>query len=142
MYVVVVGVVVVVRVVVVVVAEVVYSVERKVSLIVEVVVVEVDAGTVVLPLVSVTVVLNVFGTKTWLVEVLDSVAVSIVTHDVLVLVTDVVPMYDVDVEVYVTLVVSDCVETNVVLVVVFVIVVYLTSTMKLVVVPMVDVESL
>ena len=142
MYVVVVGVVVVVRVVVVVVAEVVYSVERKVSLIVEVVVVEVDAGTVVLPLVSVTVVLNVFGTKTWLVEVLDSVAVSTVTHDVLVLVTDVVPIYDVDVEVYVTLVVSDCVETNVVLVVVFVIVVYLTSTMKLVVVPMVDVESL
>ena len=69
-------------------------------------------------------------------------AVSTVTHDVLVLVADVVPMYDVDVEVYVTLVVSDCVETNVVLVVVFVIVVYLTSTMKLVVVPMVDVESL
>ena len=69
-------------------------------------------------------------------------AVSTVTHDVLVLVTDVVPMYDVDVEVYVTLVVSDCVETNLVLVVVFVIVVYLTSTMKLVVVPSVDVESL
>ena len=142
MYVVVVGVVVVVRVVVVVVAEVVYSVERKVSLIVEVVVVEVVAGTVVLPLVSVTVVLNVFGTKTWLVEVLDSVAVSTVTHDVLVLVTDVVPIYDVDIEVCVTLLVNDCVETNVVLVVVFVIVVYLTSTMKLVVVPKVDVESL
>ena len=108
----------------------------------EVVVVEVVAGTVVLPLVSVTVVLNVFGTKIWLVEVLDSVAVSTVTHDVLVLVTDVVPIYDVDVEVYVTLLVNDCVETNVVLVVVFVIVVYIISTMKLVVVPMLDVESL
>ena len=105
-------------------------------------VVEVVAGTVVLPLVSVTVVLNVFGTKIWLVDVLDSVPVSTVTHEVLVLVTDVVPIYDVDVEVYVTLLVNDCVETNVVLVVVFVIVVYLISTMKLVVVPMLDVESL
>ena len=69
-------------------------------------------------------------------------AVSTVTNEVLVLVTDVVPIYDVDVEVYVTLLVNDCVETNVVLVVVFVIVVYLISTIKLVVVPRVDVESL
>jgi len=74
-------------------------------------------------------VVSVFGIDTVLVDVRDTVPVLTVRNEVVVVVTDVVPMYDVETEVFVTLLVTDTVDTNVVLVNIDVVDVYWTSTM-------------
>ena len=66
---------------------------------------------VVLYLVSVTVVVRVLGIERVVLLVLVTVPVRTVTYEVVVPVIDVVPMYDVDIDVDVVLVVTDVVLT-------------------------------
>ena len=56
-------------------------------------------------------VVSVFGIDTVLVEVRSTVPVLTVMNEVVVVVTDVVPMYDVETEVFVMLLVTDTVDT-------------------------------